>query len=631
MDFFEAQARAKKRTARLVFFFVLAVIATILALYLLLFAVLNARQGEALIGFDPLLFAAVSSGVLLVVGGSSLFKWSQLSSGGSAVAEMLGGRLVPLGTTKLRERILLNVVEEMAIASGTPVPKVYVLDEEPGINAFAAGLTGGDAVVAVTSGTLNKLNRDELQGVIAHEFSHILNGDMRLNVRLTAILFGILVLGLIGRVLLEGLSRTRIRSSGKGKDNSMAVLLVLGLGLMIIGYVGYFFGRLIQAAVSRQREYLADASAVQFTRNPAGIVGALGKIGRDAEGSTVESSKAREIGHFFFAQGFSTFFSGLFATHPPLEQRIKAIDPSWQGKIEEQPAASPLAASEEDSPASGFSGSKRRVDFQPAQVMANAGAITEAYFRQAQARLASIPQSLRSATQDPVSAQALLFVLLCAEDATNTEAILSIAAEGTGPAVYQQARLLLPEAGLLPKDDFLSLAQLTVPALRNLEASQQERLLAALDRTLAVDCRLSSLELALLKTVSRALTLARRPSTRSALLSFSEVQRELELLLSALAQAGSNDPKTQEASFTAALDQLGDNAAGFSLRPAEQCGMEALSKALDRLAEASLPVKKRLLVAAAHGIGADGKVEIREAELFRAVALSLDCPMPILG
>jgi Zn-dependent protease with chaperone function len=279
MDFFEAQARAKKRTSRLLLLFGLAVGGTIVAAYVAAIVILhylgaNQQQralygdydarANAIVPWQPGLLAMVSGGTIIVVGLASLFKWKQYSSGGGAVAESLGGRRIEVNTTNLHERKLLNVVEEMAIASGTPVPAVYVMDDEPAINAFAAGLTTSDAVVAVTRGTLEKLNRDELQGVIGHEFSHILNGDMRLNLRIAAIVFGILVLGLAGRGILWSLRGARIRSSReKGNNGVMFAIVAVGIALFIIGYVGYFFGRIIQAAVSRQREFLADASAVR--------------------------------------------------------------------------------------------------------------------------------------------------------------------------------------------------------------------------------------------------------------------------------------------------------------------------------------------------------------------------------
>ena len=326
MDFFEAQEHARKRTSRLVVLFGLAVLGTIALSYFAAMALLNVERARVLRSFGQLswfdlpVLAGVTAVTLAVVGLASLYKWAQFRAGGSTVAEGVGGRRLDPQTVDPHERRLLHVVEEMAIASGVPVPAVYVLDNEAGLNAFAAGLTASDAVVTVTRGTMEKLSRDELQGVVAHEFGHILNGDMRLNVKLAAIVFGILVIGLLGRGLLRGIGSSRVRVGSKD-TGGLAVALAIGLTLMIIGYIGYFFGRLIQAAVSRQREFLADASAVQFTRNPGGIAGALRKIGGYALGSHLATDDAGEIGHFLFAEGFDhLLFSGLFATHPPLER-----------------------------------------------------------------------------------------------------------------------------------------------------------------------------------------------------------------------------------------------------------------------------------------------------------------------
>ena len=298
-----------------------------------------------------------------------------MRGGGSAVAEMVGGRAVDLKTTNLRERKLLNVVEEMSIASGIPMPAVYVLEDEPGLNAFAAGLTTSDAAVAVTRGTLDRLTRDELQGVIAHEFSHILNGDMRLNVRITAVVFGILVIGLAGsrHPLLDG--QGRVSLPVEKKDNNVAILLGIGLALMIVGYVGYFFGRLIQAAVSRQREFLADASSVQFTRNPGGLTGALKKIGGYALGGTIASNSSAQIGHFFFAQAFKSNFGGLWATHPSLDERIRAVEPTWDGKLFEP--AEVIDVEQESFATAGFAGGQRLSANDPLQRI-HGGAATSA-------------------------------------------------------------------------------------------------------------------------------------------------------------------------------------------------------------------------------------------------------------
>ncbi|TAG28679.1 MAG: peptidase M48, partial [Verrucomicrobia bacterium] len=313
MDFFEAQARARKRSGRLVILFALALLGTIAATYLA--AVLIARlAGLSRQGvWHADLFAGVGGFILLVVGIAALVRWSQLRAGGRAVAEQVGGRLVATNTTDLSERTLLNVVEEMALASGLPVPAVYVLRDEPAINAFAAGYSQADAAVAVTDGALRRLDREELQGVIGHEFSHILNGDMRLNTRLSALVFGILALSILGRGILHSFARTampRAQRSRSGKQGGgiVVVALAVGFALIVIGFIGQIFGKLIQAAVSRQREFLADAAAVQFTRNPSGLSGALKKLGGSAHTGQLENAHASEISHFCFAQNFRSSF-----------------------------------------------------------------------------------------------------------------------------------------------------------------------------------------------------------------------------------------------------------------------------------------------------------------------------------
>lgn len=339
MDFFESQEVARRSTRRLVALFILAVIGIIIAVYVIIHLLLGIGRAEF---FDPILFAIIAGGVLLLVGIGSGYRTLSLRRGGPAVAELLGGRRIALDTLDPDERRLVNVVQEMAIASNVPVPTIYIMDDEEGINAFAAGHTPADAAVAVTRGTLRSLTRDELQGVIAHEFSHILNGDMRLNIRLMGLLFGILLIAVIGQILLRSgaFSRRGGRGGGRGGGGGGAgQIALIGLALIVVGYIGVFFGRLIQAAVSRQREFLADAAAVQFTRNPAGIGGALLKI-RDSTteggaGSSVENPHAVEAGHFFFASNLRRMAARGFATHPPLVERIRRVDP----ELLEEPGA----------------------------------------------------------------------------------------------------------------------------------------------------------------------------------------------------------------------------------------------------------------------------------------------------
>lgn len=658
MDFFEAQARAKQRTTRLVCLFILAVLGTILASYgavVLLLA--QASPGGLAPGawWNPSLFAATAGFVLVVAGGGSLFKWLSFRAGGSAVAESLGARRVEPGRATPDERRLLNVVEEMAIASGVTIPAVYVLDDEPALNAFAAGLTPGDAVVAVTRGTMEKLSRDELQGVVAHEFSHILNGDMRLNVKLSAIVFGILVLGLMGRGILRSLGRGRVRvgGSGKNKGGGIAIILAIGLALMIIGYIGYFFGRLIQAAVSRQREYLADAAAVQFTRNPAGIVGALKKIGGYALGSTMLSPKAAEIGHFFFAQGFRSHLGGLWATHPPLDERIRAIEPQWDGKVHEPETVVDIAR--ESFQTAGFQGGPRpgadaaaaqvfatparvppplptkRIPFKPATVVADIGALTERHFARAQSLLENLPAGLRAAASDPQRAPAVVYGLLLGSASNNRTAGAELITRHDGEPAATLVQELRPALSLLDPAARLPLLLICAPTLRSLDGAATEQFLGTLDELVHADGQVDAFEFVLQKVLTRQLALGGAKPRVAQFDSFVAVTPDISVVLSLLARAGGAAAPAVAAAFLEGAAQLPLIAPQLALRPAAESGFVELDRALDRLAASSLPIRRRLLTAAAHVIGHDGTVTIAEGELYRAIALALDCPAPPLN
>jgi Zn-dependent protease with chaperone function len=669
MDFFEAQAHAKRRTTRLVVLFGLAVLGTILLSYLAAMVLVNwarlKQTGDTstMSWLDPAVLVGVACATLAIVGFASLYKWSQFRGGGAAVAEGVGGRRVDPHTTDFNERRLLDVVEEMAIASGVPVPAVYVLDGEPCLNAFAAGLTTSDAVVTVTRGTLEKLSRDELQGVVAHEFSHILNGDMRLNVRIAAIIFGILVIGLIGRGILRGLTYGRVRTRGKG-GGGILVIIAAGVALMIIGYLGYFFGRLIQAAVSRQREFLADASAVQFTRNPGGIAGALKKIGGYALGSNLATHKAAEIGHFFFAEGAtSALFGNLWATHPPLDVRIRAVDPQWDGKYF-QPAevvdvrkesfqrvgygAPPILPAEAMRRAYNLSPGQtpplaRLISLAPAAVVAQVGSLTPRHVDHARAVIDSTPERLRAAARQPREAPALVYSLLLdprADVGAQQDALLRTQAGAETAALVRE---LLPHFGSLAPEARLPLAQLALPALRQLPDADRSAVAATCTALINADQKLSYLEYAVQKVVLRHLTVAAAPSASiPQIYSFHAVGAEIAVVLSALAWAGAmSGPEQADGTVAgdagAARDAFADGAGQLpvlagqvALLAPEACEFAALDRALDKLAGASLPIKQRLLLAGAHSVSHDNRIRAEEGELLRAIADTLGCPMPPL-
>jgi Zn-dependent protease with chaperone function len=647
MDFFERQDRARRNTRVLVVYFVLGVTMLTLAVYAALVGLFTGigaerhhgfRQEAQLVLWHPQLFLGAAIGTLAVIGIGSGFKTLELSQGGSTVATMLGGRLVNPSTTDPDERKLRNVVEEMAIAAGIPVPQVYVLPNEKGINAFAAGHSNSDAVVAVTAGAMHMLTRDELQGVIGHEFSHILNGDMRLNLRLMGIIFGILCLAVIGRVLLY----TRSRSS---KDKNP--LPLLGLVLIVIGWVGVFFGRLIQAAVSRQREFLADASAVQFTRNPAGLAGALKRIGGLSYGSKLEAAHAEEASHLFFSNGMGESFLHMMETHPPLADRIRALDPSFDGRftapllVEPEPAAPRGPGPQQRSPfpfpfpgparaQAGLAGLAPPV-IAAHTVMADAGSPTPAHLRYAEGLRAAIPASLKTAAQEGLGASTLVYALLLSDAETVRRKQLEELATATSPAVCQETLRILPDVTPVATQTKLPLIDLALPGLRNLSPAQFQQFRTAVQKLVESDGEIDLFEYVIQKVVLRHLEPQFLPARKSTIQYYAlkPLAPDCAVLLSALAHLGQDDPGKRQFAFQQGAQHL-SYAAQVELQqvPEDQCELAQVDAALNRLAQAVPQIKKNVLNACAHTVAADGEIQEMEAELLRAIADTLDCPIP---
>ncbi|MEO5828948.1 MAG: M48 family metallopeptidase [Rhodanobacter sp.] len=472
MDFFAQQARVRGSSRRLVLLFMLAVVAIVAAIDAVVWFTMGHHpvDGEPVASNLPLLFGS-SLAVLAGIGFSSMFRIMSLSGGGKTVAESVGAVTVPTDTRDPRLRQLRNVIEEVAIAAGVPVPDIYMLAEEAGINAFAAGYSPSDAAVCVTQGCLDQLSRDELQGVIAHEFSHVLNGDMRLNIRLMGLLFGILVLAIVGRrVIWFGGGRDSRRGGGQ--------VALIGLALIVVGYIGYFFARLIQAAVSRSRESLADASAVQFTRQTDGIAGALKKIAILSEGSQLQVANKQEVAHMLFGEAGK--FNALFATHPPVLERIRALEPGFREEelvrigVAMQRAAMQPVASPPPAPASMQAGGIIPGMPMPpvlpavlAGAMAAGGAATTAHFQRAAALHQAMPASLMQAVQQPESALALVLAL-AASAAESQPSQRRIVADAFGDDVQQAVQNFTGALAALPPIARLPLASLAFPALKQL-------------------------------------------------------------------------------------------------------------------------------------------------------------------
>ncbi|WP_447895953.1 M48 family metallopeptidase [Vreelandella sp. GE22] len=648
MDFFTAQDDARRKTGRLVILLIAAVMAlivvTTLVVTLVVYFMGDQGTGQTeltanglLAALSPELVGMVALGVVALVGFGGLFKRFQLRRGGGrVVAESLGGREIDPATENANERRILNVVEEMAIASGTPVPPVYLL-QEAGINAFAAGFDTRDAVIGITQGAIDHLSRDELQGVVAHEFSHILHGDMRLNMRLISVLHGVLLIGLLGYILLRS-TAFRGRSMQRTNDNNgkaAIVLVALGAALMVIGYAGTFFGNWIKAAVSRQREYLADASAVQYTRNPQGIGHALIKIGSSSRGSRLDTAQASEYSHLFFGQGLKAGFTRLLATHPPVEKRIRRVMPGWNGAFDASlsaPTAGGATSGSASSRAAGFTDTGHAQSRGTGMTGASAQAAITAmgqpgprHLSQARATLVALPARIKAAAQDPYGVRALMYGLLLSQQNQVRQAQLELLKQSAQPDVY---RAVMSHAGeiLTLRDELrLPLMELALPALKSLSESHANRFSDCIKALAEADGQISLFEWTLYHWLVHHLGLTKSadgPANRK----LSDLHNECQTLLGVLASAGQDDTSAIDAALSAAAQEL-----PFELAlSANVDDRRALSQAVSLLRRLKPQHKSKLLQAMARCIEHSGEIRPAEAELFRATADMLGAPVPPL-
>lgn len=652
MDFFQQQAQAKKRTALLLFLYILGVIALTGIPVVLLCVGFFSTEGGA--SADPASFAltvaAVAGFMLLLILGGTLFKTVQLSAGGGkAVAESLGGRQISPSSRNAVERRLYNVVEEMALAAGVPVPAIYIMDNEHSINAFAAGFSPNEAVIGCNLGTVELLTRDELQGVIAHEFSHILNGDMRMNLRLIGMLFGLQVLALAGYYAMRFSylfsSSSSSNRNDKGSTASVGlIMLVGGLAVMVIGYIGVFFSALIQAAISRQREFLADASAVQFTRNPAGIAGALKKIGCPDIGSQMQSPAAAEASHLFFGNACGLFsFGELLATHPPLPIRIKRIDPQFDGKFparlepvnlfQEERQKQPASNSKERLGGLGnilggvFGGTLKREPDSVSPVATVSASITPQSVAAASALIQQIPPSAAESSCSPLTAKATFYaVLLDADYSIRQRQFASLAAQESD-YLLKVTKQLYDEIQNADAAVKIPLAQRIMATLRQLTVSQYQHFARVVDALIAADDKMDLLEYTLKALLFRDLDiyfgLAKPLTVRYKTLQ--SVEKPIVTVLSYLAYSGHAAlPEVQKA-FQSAMQSLGLSQAILSTG---ECSSLDFDRALRVLAETEPLLKKRIFESFLFCIQSDGKITPKEGERIRAVAAMLAIPMP---
>ena len=644
MDFFSAQAHAIKKSRWLVFWFLLAVLGIVALIYLLvIFLLTDVRDADGSLHVAALWNGELFSWVLLLVGGgvaaASLFKIAQISrQGGRLVAEQLGGRLISRDTNDPAEKRLLNVVDEMSIAAGIPPPLVFVLDEEASLNAFAAGLTTQDCVIGVTRGLLENMNRDELQGVVAHEVSHIVNGDSRLNLKLIGVLYGIYIITLVGR----GLMRARGRNAGG--------VIMMGLALCIIGSIGLFCGRMIQAAVSREREFLADASAAQFTRHPSGLASALRRLQKGS--SEILHPEAGAASHLFFGRSSAS----LFDTHPPLPERIRRLG----GIMLDQPDSKRDVSFTETA---SFGEGKQAAPILAANpyaampiipvLMASEIEVAEESLTEAQLLLASLPEELRQKSRTSVGATGILAGLLFSrEDAIRAEQekmlppdALPVAVElyrwfyPSGEGLQLAPRDRLPTEQELYQDLInqpekmaryrLVWLDLILPTLREVLEAERQQLFAMSKNLIKADGRVSPTEFAIY-TILRASLLppSERRVTRSEL-RLEQLDRDIADLLALLAYSGHDDVKMAEAAYGEAMASSPADVK-HPIPAKADLSLNRISEALSHLALAAPPYRKKLLHACEVVVRYDGKITPVEKELLAAFAQSLDCPATLV-
>jgi len=638
MNFFKRQHQARRHTALLLGYLLTAVVLIVFAVNAVIYAAAvlsGAYPGDLEQWLQLPWWGVISLATLLVIAIGSLVRYLRLRNGGRAVAELMGARKVNTDSHDLDERRFINVVEEMSIASGTPVPDLYIMDHEAGINAFVAGYRPAHAVMVITRGALDNLSRDELQGVVAHEFSHILNGDMRLNVRLMAILAGILTLGMIGRLMMRSMRSGRIARSGSSRGaQGQAAVVFIGLALFLIGYIGLFFGRLIKASVSRQREFLADASSVQFTRNPDGIAGALWKIRHHAGGSLLLAAHAEETSHMCFGQSMRFSMRNLLATHPPLDERIKRVDPHFRAKrvaegfkrtAREWAVPAPAGGL-----ATGFAAGLGAVSVpEAAQVVQSIGNPQADHVDYAKGLHQAIPAPVLDAIHNPAEAPWIIYAILLGDVAVErTDVARALISRETGAADTGRLSAYCRHLGGLDVRFRLPLVDLAIPALRRLPTMEREQFIATSEKIVRIDRRVTLFEVVILTLVKKHLAPDDGAGVPVKYRSFGPVIPEIRVLLSLVTRLGTDDPELAESIFERSMRTF--SRLNMTLAKEEYCRFESLDPVLRKLAALSPLLKESVLIACADCIIHDGLVTPQEAEILRAVSESLDCPMPPL-
>lgn len=656
MNFFADQRRAKSQTNKLVFMYALTVIFT--AVGTVAFAIFVAnynhiQHGEYhMIDFTQPYIWQVFIAVVTIICGTSFFKILILGKGGRYVARLIGANEVDLETTDPLLRRYINVVEEMSIASGTPMPGVYIMEREDCINAFAAGYEIDDAVVAVTKGALQKLNRDELQGVIAHEFSHIFNGDMKLNIKLIGYLYGLYMLGELGRVLINSTGRRSRYCSRRSSRNNGGQIAIVGFAVMVLGYIGYFFASLLKAAISRQREFLADASSVQFTRNPDGIGGALKKIYAYSQGAILESAHANEVSHMFFGDAIKRW-TNLYATHPPIEDRLKAVFKGFNmSKFEREEVDEIYKELTEHNQVEQYQEEKKERKKQEIEDRENeilntqfvasmaalnqvsikkkpkieetAGVIDQKNVEFAKKLLNELPKRVHQSVKTSYGSKCLMYAMLIDKNdeirQRQFNALNSKEQPGTVELVHELAEYCkeLQEVFRLP------VIEIALPALKKLSEDQRGLFLSLTKKLIMADHKVNIYEFIIYNFLRSSLTGQNKFFSRS--LGKRLLKDDVKAVLSFIAHVGSKNDEDKLSSFKNGIQPLYRN--DVRIISLKDLSLNKISQSLTKLKSAKIEFKQDFINACIRVVEDDDHITVREYELVRLISEIMLVPAP---
>jgi Zn-dependent protease with chaperone function len=589
MNFFEQQDRSRQATKILIGLFIAAVVFTGICVYFAVMLTIGVKMnaGKNFNLWDIRIFCSTIILTGLIMGGVSWSKINQLQAGGAIIAADLGGTRVFPEIATSEEQQLLNIIEEMAIAATMAIPPVYILQNELGINSFAAGFTINNAVIGVTRGCLDRLNRDELQGVIAHEFSHILNGDMAMNIRLTGMLQGILSLQLVGRIL---------GCVASGSNNPIQSLASF---LQIIGCSGFVSGRLIQSAICQQRELLADASAVQFTRNADAIASAMAKI--DDFGSFLSSPYAETNNHMFFAPAIDfkfRFLDSMFSAHPPFAQRTQIVQGTGK-KL-----GTKIVVNGQTVPTFNPIISQTKID---------------------DSNLDVDTATVQIDTATPIGEYgtlAYLYALLLDQD--RTAAQLTYLAQLEEPAVIEQIEQMKSVVEVIPPHQRLTNLDRQVTKIRDtVHAPRLLKCAYGMVDLLPADNWQTTLVYLVLNH-----RLAPTNGTSAEIYqSIEDVWPEMLNILGTLARLTNTKPQDIEYSFEASLMRLPASHSRSAKLPAAITWRE-LQTDLAKIAVSTPKIKQALIAACLEILNQQRYLPVDGADLMRSIAILLDCPIP---